>query len=225
MNLGELFLFSFLVALTGAMSPGPLLTFTIYKTLKSEKRGYLIGLIVTIGHATIEFILILLLLAGASIFLQNIVVIVFIALIGGSLLSIFGILIIRDVIKKRIKIEIDDEFLNEEKYKGFKGNNFLGGILVSLSNPYWWIWWISVGLVFMVTYNVSINEPFNLLMFFLGHEMGDLIWYLAVSIIIFFSGKVFNYKVFNIVLICCGAFMIGFGLYLAIRPLIIPPTI
>ena len=38
----EICLFSFLVALTGALSPGPVLTFTIYKSLNSN-RGYLAG--------------------------------------------------------------------------------------------------------------------------------------------------------------------------------------
>ncbi len=35
------FSFSFLVALTGAMSPGPLLTYTIIKSVSAQKRGYL----------------------------------------------------------------------------------------------------------------------------------------------------------------------------------------
>jgi hypothetical protein len=39
-----IFSFSFLVALTGAMSPGPLLTYTIIKAAKTSKRGYLMGL-------------------------------------------------------------------------------------------------------------------------------------------------------------------------------------
>lgn len=225
MNPFELFLLSFLVALTGAMSPGPLLAFTIYKTLKSERKGYLIGLIITIGHAILEFALILLLLVGVSIFLQNVIILVLIGILGGSLLCLFGIMVIRDVIKKRVKIEVEEESPNEEKYKGFKGNNILGGILVSMSNPYWWLWWITIGLTFMVNYNVRIDEPFNLLSFFLGHEAGDLIWYLAVSVILYFGGKAFNTKIYNVALICCGLFMIGFGLYLAIRPLFVPPTI
>ncbi|MHA1241923.1 MAG: LysE family transporter, partial [Promethearchaeota archaeon] len=60
----EIFILSFLVALTGALSPGPLLTFTIYKSLK-QKRGYLAAIYILLGHATIEFTLIIALLAGA----------------------------------------------------------------------------------------------------------------------------------------------------------------
>ena len=53
----EILTISFLVALTGALSPGPVLTFTIYKSLKS-KVGYLAGFLITLGHAVLEFFLI-----------------------------------------------------------------------------------------------------------------------------------------------------------------------
>jgi threonine/homoserine/homoserine lactone efflux protein len=224
MNFFELFFFSFLVALTGAMSPGPLLTFTIYKTLKSEKKGYLIGFLVIAGHALLEFVLILLLLAGVSFFLQNATVLIVIGLVGGSLLCFFGVMVIRDVVKNRVRVEIEDDTVTIDGINGYTGNSILGGILVSMSNPYWWLWWAAIGLGFMVTYDVRLDEPLNLLSFFLGHEMGDLIWYVAVSAFVFFGGKAFNNKVFNIILVCCGVFMVGFGLYLAIQPIVIPPT-
>lgn len=225
MDLVELFFFSFLVALTGAMTPGPLLTFTIYKTLKSEKKGYLIGLLVILGHAALEIVLIFLLLLGVSAFLQNVTVLILIGLIGGSLLCFFGGMVIRDVAKQKVSIEIEDDTVSIEGIKGYTGNSILGGILVSMSNPYWWLWWAVIGLSFMVNYDVRLDQPLNLLTFFLGHEMGDLIWYFAISAFVFFGGKTFNQKVFNVILICCGLFMIAFGLYLAIRPLVIPPTI
>lgn len=49
-----IFSFSFLVALTGAMSPGPLLTYTIIESAKRERRGCLMGLWIITGHALQE---------------------------------------------------------------------------------------------------------------------------------------------------------------------------
>ena len=63
-----IFSFSFLVALTGAMAPGPLLTYTIIKSVKTRKRGYLMGLWIIIGHAFLEMGIIILLLLGFSLF-------------------------------------------------------------------------------------------------------------------------------------------------------------
>lgn len=216
----EVFLFSFLVALTGALSPGPLLTFTIYKSLK-QKRGYLAGIYIILGHATVEFALIIALLAGASLFFQNILFLTLIGIVGGLLLIIYGILIIKDVSKENVNIDLE---VNEEHVKGFKGNSFLGGIIVSLSNPYWEFWWAVIGLGFLVSYNVSFANPLGILLFFLGHELGDLIWYLPISAIVHFGKKSLNPKIYKYVLIICSLFMIIFGLYLALNILFNPPT-
>lgn len=43
--------FSFVVALSGALVAGPLLTYTIMKTLETGRRGSLIGAVAISGHA------------------------------------------------------------------------------------------------------------------------------------------------------------------------------
>lgn len=213
----EIFLFSFLVALTGALSPGPLLTFTIYKSIK-QRRGYLAGIYIILGHATIELTLIIVLLAGASLFFQNILFLTTIGIIGGILLVVYGFLVIKNVFRTKISIEFENSL-----HKGFKGNSFLGGIIVSLSNPYWEFWWAVIGLGFLISYNVSFANPLGLLLFFLGHELGDAVWYLPISTIAYFGGKSLNPKIFKYILLACGAFTIIFGIYLAINIIISPP--
>ncbi|HDH87874.1 MAG TPA: hypothetical protein ENF36_07550, partial [Desulfobacteraceae bacterium] len=70
-----IFSFSFLVALTGAMSPGPLLTYTIIKSAQANTRGYLMGLWIITGHAIIEAVIIVCLLLGFSFMFKNILVV------------------------------------------------------------------------------------------------------------------------------------------------------
>lgn len=215
----EIFLVSFLVALTGALSPGHVLTFTIYRSLKSE-RGYLAGLFITLGHATLEFGLIVSLLFGASFFLQNVIVYTIIGIVGGILLIVFGIMVIRDIYNKPIDSSLAD--IKEGDIKGFTGNSFLGGIIVSLSNPFWTLWWAGIGLGLMVSLNVNFQDPLGLILFYLGHEMGDLIWFWPVSIFIYLGGKALNPKLYRSILIFCGAFMIFFGTYLFLKILFFP---
>ena len=76
-----IFSLSFLVALTGAMSPGPLLTYTIIKSARTSKRGYLMGLWIIIGHAILEMGIVILLLLGFSFILKNIIVIRIISIV------------------------------------------------------------------------------------------------------------------------------------------------
>jgi len=217
----EIFIFSFLVALTGALSPGPLLTFTIYKSLK-QKRGYLAAVYILLGHATIEFILIIALLAGASLIFQNIIFLTSIGFIGGMFLVIYGIFAIRGV----LKTDFETNFTLEENIvKGYKGNSYVGGILVSLSNPFWTFWWAVIGLSLMVSFDITLLMPIEILLFFIGHELGDIVWYLPLSIFVYYGGKSLNPRIYKYVLIGCGVFMIVFGIYLTFNIVFNPPTI
>ena len=217
----EIFLFSFLVALTGALSPGPVLTFTIYKSLKGEK-GYLAGLFIILGHAVLEFILIIVLLLGFTVIFKNLILLMIIGIVGGILLVIYGILAVREVYNKELNLDFS---ISDEEVKGFKGNSFLGGILLSLSNPYWSFWWAVTGISFMLAYEISFQNPIGLLVFFIGHECGDLIFYVPVSIFVYLGGKSLNPKFYKYVLIASGIFMIFFGGFLVFRTILDPPSI
>ena len=198
--------------------PGPMLTFTIYKSIK-QKRGYLAGIYIVLGHATIELIFISVLLAGALLLFQNILILTIIGIVGGILLVVYGFLVIKDVFITNISIEFENS-----NHKGFKGNSFLGGIIVSISNPYWEIWWIVTGLGFLILNNISFANPLGLMLFFLGHELGDAVWYLPISTFAYLGGKSLNPKIFRYILLACGAFMIIFGIYIAITIINNPPN-
>ena len=217
----EIFIISFLVALTGALSPGPLLTFTIYKSLK-QKRGYLAAVYILLGHATIELILIIALLAGASFFFQNIIFLTLVGFIGGIFLVIFGFVAVKGVLKTDFEADLT---LSDNIVKGYKGNSYLGGILVSLSNPFWTFWWAVIGFSLMVSFNITILMPIKMLIFFLGHELGDIVWYLPISIFVYYGGKSLNPKIYKYILIVCGVFMIVFGIYLAFSIVLNPPSL
>ncbi|TKJ19769.1 MAG: lysine transporter LysE [Promethearchaeota archaeon Loki_b32] len=217
----EILTISFLVALTGALSPGPVLTFTIYKSLESKK-GYLAGLLIILGHAVLEFNLIIILLLGASLLFQNLIFLIIMGIVGGGCLITFGSLTIKNVIKKQYMVNFD---IDNQNMKNFKGNSFLGGIFYSITNPYWTFWWAVIGLGMMINFNIGFHNPLGILLFFLGHELGDFVWYVPISLFVFFGGRSLNQKIYKYVLIGSGAFMIIFGVYLTLNILIFPPII
>jgi threonine/homoserine/homoserine lactone efflux protein len=211
------------VALTGAMSPGPLLTYTIIKSVQTSKRGYLMGLWIIIGHAILELGIIILLLLGFSFILKNIIVIRIVGIVGGLILVFFGLSIVRDVYFGNISVD----FLNSPDTQNHEAassisrgleNPVIGGIVVSMSNPYWWVWWATIGLAFMIQFDISFRQWPKLVAFFLGHEAGDLIWYLIVSTLSFFGLRHLNKKAYYGILVFCAIFMIIFGIYLGISP-------
>jgi threonine/homoserine/homoserine lactone efflux protein len=217
----EILILSFFVALSGALMPGPLLTYTIFKSVK-EKRGYLNGIYILLGHATIELALILILLAGASFFFKNLLVLILIGVVGGTFLIIFGSLSIKD----SLKIKNDYNLLQSPpNYGRLKKNSYLGGILVTISNPFWEFWWAFTGLTFMLEYNITFLNPIGLILFFIGHELGDIIWYLPISISVSFGRRTLNSRLYKYILIFCGIFLIGFGLFLMLNIIFSTPPI
>jgi len=218
----EIFFFSFLIALTGALSPGPVLTFTIYKSLQGKK-GYMAGFLISLGHASLELGLLTLILLGAYAIFQNIIILTIIGIIGGILLIIFGIMTMKSVYKKEYDIDFS---IKDENIKGFQGNSFLGGIITSLSNPFWIGWWVTIGLSWLAHFNLlNFNNPLGLILFYLGHELGDLIWFGPISIFIYLGGRSLNPKVYKYVLIMCGLFMMMIGSYLLLNTIFDPPRV
>jgi len=218
-----IFSFSFLVALTGAMSPGPLLTYTIIKSVQTSKHGYLMGLWIIIGHAILELGIIILLLLGFSFILKNIIVIRIVGIVGGLILVFFGLSIVRDVYLGNISADFlnPPDMQNQEAASSISRgleNPVIGGIVVSMSNPYWWVWWATIGLAFIIQFDISFRQWPKLVAFFLGHEAGDLIWYLIVSTLSFFGLRHLNKKAYYGILVFCAIFMIIFGIYLGISP-------
>jgi threonine/homoserine/homoserine lactone efflux protein len=220
-----IFSLSFMTALTGAFSPGPLMAYTIMRSLNDRKRGYLAGLTIISGHAILESAILAVIILGFSIFLQNQLFIRIVSLAGCAFLVYSGISIF--VNAKRGTLQ--EEFLSasgagpqrNEAGRKWTDNPVLGGIVVSMSNPYWWIWWGSIGGSFLAQYNITLASWDRLIAFFIGHEAGDLACYVPLSVGSHFGRKALNAKIYTILLVGCGVFMVVFGLYLGIKPFVV----
>ncbi len=93
----SIFSLSFLVALTGAMSPGPLLTYTIARSAEDGGRGYLMGFWIIAGHALVEMVIVLLLISGFSFIFENLYFMRAVGVVGGAILMVFGGVILKNV--------------------------------------------------------------------------------------------------------------------------------
>ncbi|MHA2391302.1 MAG: LysE family transporter [Promethearchaeota archaeon] len=217
----EIFLISFSVGLSGALMPGPVLTFTISNSLK-EKKGYLAGFYIVGGHLALELVLLIFLLLGTLLLFQNTIFLIILGIVGGSCLIIFGLIAMRDIYNKQYEAAFNLENQNE---KSIKGHSFFGGIFYSITNPYWILWWVTAGLDIMYELNVSLREPLGFILFFFGHELADFVWYVPISIFIYQGGKALNQKLYKYVLIICAGFMISIGIYLILKVIVVPPQV
>ena len=87
-----IFATSFVIALSGALMPGPLLTITLSE---SARRGFIAGPLIVCGHGILELILVLLLLLGLAPILNNDYVIGSVGLVGAVVLIWMAVGMIR----------------------------------------------------------------------------------------------------------------------------------
>lgn len=202
----QIFFRAWAVAFSGAMMPGPLLTVNIKESLR---RGFWAGPQLILGHALLEGALITGLALGLGGLLKAELSQGLISVFGGAFLfwMAWGML--------RYKGQGDLSAGEREMLGGTQGGNpglppVVAGVVVSLSNPYWTLWWATLGLGFLV--QAEKLGPAGILLFFSGHILADLLWYSAVSFVVASGKKWLTPKIYRGIIIFCGLFLI----YLAV---------
>jgi len=204
MGFAGLFSIGFVLGLTGAMAPGPLLTITIGE---SAKRGGIFGPLIVLGHGILEFALLAAIVFGVGRYLDNKLVFAVIAFLGGFVLIYMGYGIIKGLRDYSLSV------LPSGRKQGL--HPVITGIIVSLSNPYWFIWWITIGMGYVMF--ASKSGIMGILAFFIGHILSDLVWYSFVSYGVQFGGKYVNLAVIKGILLICSIFLIIFGMFFVVE--------
>ena len=209
-----IFTSSFVIAFSGAMMPGPLLTVTIGE---SARRGFIAGPLLILGHAVLELTLILALAAGLSTFLTKAGVSHTIAVLGGAFLIYMGWSMARDAYAGKTSLKAVTQVKQVEVRQGDGSpvsphnrlHPVLAGILFSVSNPYWMLWWATIGLGYIT---LSMQRGFlGLSLFFSGHILADLVWYSLISAAVAGGIKFLSNRIYRGILVACGIFLLGLG--------------
>ena len=189
------------ISLSGVMMPGPVFAGTVAKGYKDKNAGMQIAL----GHGVVEFPLVGFIGFGLGSFFEDQRVMIAIGLVGGSVLFYIGYNMIR------MRKEVD----KTEKYLPY--HPLIVGIITTISNPYFFLWWATVGLALIV-----IALGFGLLAFIVFavlHWSCDFAFDYLVSYTTFSSKKFWTENVHNILFGTCGAIMIIAGAWFIISPI------
>lgn len=198
---------SLLIAYSGAVIPGPLLTYNINQSMRVGVRS---GLLLISGHAILELVTIALLFLGVGAFLSTNTAQIIIGSAGGALLIIFGGVMIKDVIRGKAKLDIQGN--GKEKSGGLVFN----GILISAMNPYFIIWWTVVGLGLMMA-AYQLYGIIGIAVFFAGHILADFSWYILISLLVSRTKKLLNEKAYMIIVAVLALVLISFGINFIVR--------
>ena len=203
----QIFFGSLIVAFTGALMPGPMLSLVI---ASAAQKGFWTSVFIVIGHSILELLIVISFYLGVLKYLDNPLVIKIISIVGGAFLIYLAVSIMVSIAKKKIKLDLDTKRIANLGTK----NMFIitvKGILISLANPYWYIWWLTIGAAFMIK---SVQHSLGgVASFYTGHILADFIWYLFVGFLVSKGRRFFNQKIYIGILIVCSLFL----LYLGVR--------
>jgi len=210
----QIFIGSMIVAFSGAMVPGPMLTLVISSV---AKKGFWTSFFIVVGHSLLELVVVIGFLLGILKYLENPIIVKIIGILGGVFLLYIGVDIIISIFKKKYAIDFKSIVKKRTITGKSTGTVILQGILISLMNPYWYIWWISIGAAFLIK-SVKFNTP-GISSFYIGHISADFIWYLFIGFLINTGRKFFNQKIYNCILAACSAFLFYLGIRFIIEAL------
>ena len=186
------------ISLSGVMMPGPVFAVTIAKSYKSQFAGIQIAL----GHALVEIPLILLIYFGFARFFRQELAQIILSLLGGAMLIWLGIGMFRA--KTRV-IEIG---------KDLPYNSVVAGVVTSALNPFFILWWATVGSkLIMDSLDFGVT---GFALFIPTHWLCDLVWLSFVSVLVHRTQSLWGRKLQQGLFIACSLLLIGFGVWFLI---------
>lgn len=202
---------AFVIGLTGAMAPGPLLTVAITEACKRGWRA----IALMAGHALLEAAL----LVGFAFGLQRVLVLPTVsrglALVGGAFLVWMGGSLLLGAVRGKLTLPAEEEAPADGSPQTIRSPGrlrhgpFVTGALVSISNPYWTIWWATIGVT-LAAKGLEIGAV-GVAAFFIGHELADLTWYGSVIGAVASGRHLLSHRVYRAVIGTCAALLVVLG--------------
>lgn len=198
-----IFFGSFVIALSGAMMPGPMFVVVLGQ---SPRRGFWTGPVAVLGHGILEALLVGAVIFGLAEIISSPTVIRVMALAGGIVLLYMGV----NMLRSAAGLSLSAEQSGGSKVPGV--HPFWAGILTSLANPYWIIWWATIGLGYLLIARQA--GAAGLAVFLVGHILADLVWYTIVSSLAAGGGKRWlTDSIYRGVIRVCAVVLLGFAVY------------
>ena len=198
-----------MTALSGALMPGPLLTVTI---ARAATEGFIAPLLLMVGHSLLELLVVVWLIFGLGRLLKARPVIGTISVLGGAVLLWMGWGMIPSALNGALDLHASGS-ASPVSGAGPLRNLVVTGMAVSISNPYWVIWWATVGAALFATLarKPGGSRTSSVGAFYIGHIMGDVVWYLLVGAAVV-TGRVFiSPGAYRVIVVVCGAFLMFLG--------------
>ena len=186
-----------IISASGVMSPGPLFAANITYGLRQGTKA---GIKIAIGHSLVELPLVILLGIGIlslEIFPEFKTII---SILGAITLFVFAFIQIKSTLKK-----------NEKSETKLKQGPIITGVLLTALNPFFIIWWLTIGLK-LISDAMAIWAFVGILIVFVLHIWMDFVWLGATAFLISKSKKIISNTNYKIIMLALSAVLIYFGI-------------
>jgi len=185
------------ISASGVMAPGPLFAANIVNGIKE---GTSAGIKMAMGHTIVELPLIIILGIGVFSLEDFPEFRIMISIIGAITLFVFAGIQIITILRKK-----------EQKITSRKHSAIISGITLSAFNPFFIIWWASIGFK-LISDAMMIWAFSGIVILFLLHIWMDFVWLGSVAFFAKKSFKVMSNKNYKIVIVALSASLVYFGI-------------
>ena len=165
---------------------------------ETARRGFWAAPLLVLGHGLAEAALVAALALGLSPFLKQELPIAVVGVLGGLFLGWMGLRLLRQ--------KMEGPVLSASPSR--RVFPVLGGMVVSLANPTWFLWWAAVGSTFVV-WALRLGLP-GLVTFYAGHILSDLSWYSLVGVMV---SRGLATKIYRGLMTASGLFLLALAGY------------
>ena len=186
-----------IISASGVMSPGPLFAANITYGLREGVKS---GIKIAIGHSIVELPLVILL--GIGVFSLEIFpeFRTIIAIFGAITLFGFAGIQIKTIFKKNSNISIKP-----------KQGPIVTGILLSALNPFFIVWWLTIGFK-LISDAMMIWAFAGILIVFVFHIWMDFAWLGITAFLASKSRKIISNRNYKIMILVLSGTLIYFGI-------------
>jgi len=186
-----------IVSASGVMAPGPLFAANLVYGLKQGTKS---GIKMAVGHTIVEFPLVILLGIGVFSLESFPEFRTIISIFGAITLFVFAAIQIKSLFRK-----------NESIYFNSKQGPLITGVLLSALNPFFIIWWLTIGFK-LISDAMMIWAFAGMLIVFVLHIWMDFAWLGVVSFLASKSKKIISNNIYKILMGGLSIMLIYFGI-------------
>ena len=201
------------VTASGALAPGPLFFTNITHGTKSGAKG---GLAFSVGHTIFELSLVMFL----AVTLQTVIkyqptIKLVVGVVGGSALLFFAFLQIRGALTSKAAGEGKSGILSK--------NPLLLGTLFTGLNPYFILWWLTVGITLIMT-ALELASFLGVLIMYVSHVWMDYAWLIGTAYLAKRGTNLTGRKGYKLLMIIFGLILVYFGVKFIIESFLPQPS-